>query len=373
MAETKTVESENINKPIYGICRYNNINGVTCYMNSILHILQQVPIFADYIFNASFGKIIKEKLKDSDEIKKFVCFELYRLFSISMGHDDLTITPNSFRNCIGDKNETWKENRHQDSQEFLTFLISTLEEEIGQKLEFIPGRLIEKKTSISSILADLAWKNYQAKEYSPLKDIFNGMIMINTKCSCCSNISKNFSPFTTLQLSIPIKDSSNDRFKEFSLKECLDFMINEEQLDRDNKYKCDMCGIQNRAYNTNLIWRTPKVLIIQFKRFIVNDYGIRTQKLVNNINYPIYDLDMTDYIDNDSPYKHNSKYNLMGINLHQEFGFFGTNSGHYTSIVKNRMDNNWYLFNDEAKPILATNMDQLQQKNAYLLFYYRTT
>ena len=48
----------------------------------------------------------------------------------------------------------WDEMNHQDSQEFLTFLISTLEEEIGEKVEFIPGgiNLIPKKQNIQSIL-----------------------------------------------------------------------------------------------------------------------------------------------------------------------------------------------------------------------------
>ena len=38
----------------YGVSRYANTEGVTCYMNSILTILQQTPIFIDYILNAEF-------------------------------------------------------------------------------------------------------------------------------------------------------------------------------------------------------------------------------------------------------------------------------------------------------------------------------
>ena len=71
-------------------------------------------------------------------------------------------------------------------------------------------------------------------------------------------------------------------------------------------------------------------------------------------------------------YFHNkAKYNLLGVNLHQEFGYSGTNSGHYTSLLKNRFDNNWYRFNDGNKPQQIAKMDDLQNSNAYLLFYYR--
>ena len=363
-------ESDNDNK--IGICRYNNINGVTCYMNSILHILQQIPIFSDYIFNCNFSQILKDKTTNLEEIKKTVSYELYRLFNISRTRNNMSITPTSFRQCIGNKNDTWTDNIHQDSQEFLNFLISTLEEEIGTPMEFIAGRMHDtnKNTFITNILAEMAWKKFQAKEYSPLKEMFNGMTMIKTKCNCCSNVSNNFEPFTTLQLPIPVKDSKSEILKEFTLDECFDSLVKEEQLDKNNLYKCDLCGFKNKAFKTSLVWRTPKILIIHIKRFITNNNN-KTQKLINNIKYPLYDLDLSNYISDDSPYKNNSKYNLIGINLHQEFAFFGTNSGHYTSLVKNRTDNNWYLFNDGAEPIKATKRDHIQNRNAYLLFYYK--
>jgi len=357
---TDSLEKINIT---YGLCRYKNINGITCYMNSILHILQIIPTFSDYIFTAQFANIIKEKCNnDEAKIKSKVSYELYKLFKISMTNDDIAITPTSFKKLIGDKDDTWNEFNHQDSQQFLNFLISTLEDEIGVKVEFIPGILKDEDTSISNFLAQMAWQKYQANEYSPLKDIFSGMTLIKNKCNCCSNISNNFEPFNTLQVSIP----SKDKLKEFTIEDCLDHMILEEQLDKNNLYNCDLCGIKNRAFTTRLLWRTPKVLIIHIKRFLVDN-----SKLTNNIIYPIYDLDISKYISDESPYKNKSKYNLIGVNLHQEFGYFGTNSGHYTSLLKNRFDNNWYLFNDGNQPIKVSKKEQLQNSNAYLLFYYR--
>jgi hypothetical protein len=109
-------------------------------------------------------------------IKNTVSYELYKLFKISMTHDDHAITPTSFKKIIGDKNETWNEYNHQDSQQFLNFLISTLEDEIGLKVDFVPGsRISDETTKISKLLAQMAWENHQSREYSPLKDIFNGM------------------------------------------------------------------------------------------------------------------------------------------------------------------------------------------------------
>jgi ubiquitin C-terminal hydrolase len=367
------MSTEDSEKVKYGICRYNNIGGITCYMNSILHILQQVPVFADYIFTGGYADILKDKSNgDENYIKTRVAYELFRLFSASMTHDDMAITPTSFKHIIGQKNDMWNEFNHQDSQEFLNFLISTLEEEIGVKVEFIPKlHDFEKKPNYINLLANMAWQNFQKNEYSPLKDMFNGMFYIQTKCSCCSNTSMNFEPFTTLQVAIPFKDPKEEMFKEFALKDCFDHLVKEEQLDKDNMYNCEMCGIKNKGFKQTLLWKTPKLLVIHIKRFIVNNYGVMTRKLINNIEYPLYDLDMSEFVHPESPFIEKSKYDLIGVNLHQEFGFFGTNSGHYTSLVKNRLDNNWYLFNDGSEPIRATKKEHIQNRNAYLLFYYR--
>ena len=160
--------------------------------------------------------------------------------------------------------------------------------------------------------------------------------------------------------------------KTFNIYECLDHMIKEEQLDDDNKMNCEMCGLRNRAYSQSLLWKTPKVLVLHIKRFLVNSYGITSQKITNNVEYPITNLDLEKYFDPTSPYKNSSKYDLIGINIHQAFGYGGNiNSGHYTSIVKNIMNNNWYLYNDSNPLKMALTKEHLQNQNAYMLFYYR--
>lgn len=355
-------------KTKYGICRFSNISGVTCYMNSILHILQQIPIFADYIYTASFSDQLRNNCNNEEEmIKSKVSYELYRLFSASMNNDDIAIKPTSFRNIIGLKNDIWTEISYQDSQEFLNFLISTLEEEIGTKVTFIPKYVDNNYSSYLNLLSTMAWQKFQEKEYSPLKDIFNGMTLIQSRCNCCSNITSNFEPFTTLQVAIP----NNDNTQKFTIFECLNHLVKEEQLDKDNMYCCEMCGLKNKGHKKSFLWRTPKVLIIHINRFKVNNFGIKTQKLINQIEYPIYDFNVSEYIHPKSPFKNKCNYDLIGVNLHKEFGFSGVNAGHYTSLVKNRLDNNWYLFNDEHEPVKATKKEHLQNRNAYLLFYYR--
>jgi len=358
-----------IEKAKYGICRFNNIRGVTCYMNSILHILQQTPIFADYIYMGNYANSVKEKCKTEEDIQSTVSYELYKIFTASMNNDNMGITPNTFKYNIGKKNDVWNEHQHQDSEQFFTFLIATLEEEIGTKVVFIPKIINEEtKTNPLNFLAVLAWQNFMKAEFSPLKEIFNGMNYIELKCNCCSNISRNFDPFKTIQLAIPL----DSKKQNYTINDCLTHFFNEEQLDKQNKKTCDMCGIKNRGIKNTKLWKTPKVLIIQFKRFLYSNSGLITRKITNNVEYPIYDFDISDYIHSDSPHKQKSKYNLLGVNIHKGLGYSGVDAGHYTSLVKSRFDSNWYLYNDGVEPIKASTKEHIQNENAYLLFYYRS-
>ena len=55
-----------------GISKYKNINGVTCYMNSILAILQQIH-FCDYLISGNF----KNLLKDDNYVDK-ISYQLHK-------------------------------------------------------------------------------------------------------------------------------------------------------------------------------------------------------------------------------------------------------------------------------------------------------
>ncbi len=389
--EEEEEEDDNIEEPLkFGVSKFKNIMGVTCYMNSILHILQQTPTFIEYISQAKFKdsiiKKINKKILDKPELnkeqvlKEYVCFELFRLLKTSLENDDSSINPSTFKSLIGKKNDMWNEYNHQDSQEFFNFLISQLEEEVGMKAEFLPGFNYYESNSQTPYTVPIAIKNvvainalgkFQAREYSPLKNLFDGMGQSNRKCLCCNTTSTAFEPFLTLPVSVPIKNKS-DMYKTFNIYDCLDHFSAEEQLDADNKMNCEMCGLKTQGHSKTLLWKTPKVLVIHIKRFLVNSFGIPTQKITNNVTYPIKDLDLSNYFDPASPYKSSCKYDLVGINIHQAFGYGGNiNAGHYTSIVKNIINNNWYLYNDSNQVKMAYTKENLQNANAYLLFYYR--
>jgi ubiquitin C-terminal hydrolase len=339
-----------------GVSRFESINGVTCYMNSILAILQQMPIFTDYILNNDFSE-------------STITNQLHKIISLSHMNENKKIRPLTFRSVITEKEEMWGYNQHQDSQEFLSFILNSIEDEIKKKVIFIPGKYDDNieddvYNNLIKIIAINSWKQFIKNEFSIIKSLFCGMTYVKTTCDICYNECHNFDMFQIIQLSIPKYDTK--------LKNCFDIMCQEETLDKHNKLKCEFCGLKNEASKIVKIWRTPKILIIQLKRFMVNNYGIISQKLSSSIDYPIYDFDISNYIDDNSPFKNKSIYNLFAINLHHTLGSFNTiNFGHYTTIIKNRLNHKWYRYDDGNELEILEEEAEIISKDAYMLFYLR--
>ena len=121
------------------LSRFINYDGVSCYMISILHILQHLPIFNYYLRNM---------FQDKDKLKGSIFNELSRLIKKSYKNSVVEISPNKFKKTIGKFDPMWNEIEQQDSQEFYTFLISKLEEECGTKLELNSLQIQDRKSVV---------------------------------------------------------------------------------------------------------------------------------------------------------------------------------------------------------------------------------
>ena len=355
-----------------GISKFKNDNGISCYMNSILHILQQVPYFSDYIVLESY----LDDLKNKDvELSNFIVYELYRIMKLSYENDNINITPHTFKKLLAKKNPMWGELVQQDSQEFLIFIITKLEEELGNKIDFVPGRkdfLTEKKDFLTieneKILPSDIYKicglDKNKKDFSIIRELFIGSITTKFICEYCNSHAPLFENFITLSLDIPLHKDK----EVYTLNDCMEHTFQDEKLDKHNKLNCDFCGIKNKSTKQIKLWKTPKILIIHFKRFKMNNYGQQVAKITNEILYPSKKLNLSEYHHENSPYKDNCIYDLFGINIHKELLHNSVDVGHYVSVVKNRYNNKWYLFNDACEP---KQIKHKQNKNAYMLFYIK--
>ncbi|ARF09281.1 ubiquitin carboxyl-terminal hydrolase [Catovirus CTV1] len=378
---------------VAGLSGLSNM-GNTCYMNSALQCICATNIFTIYFLDKKFHKdlyenitdklatIVRNKTKispeddvsiDACELKKeyksSVTYNLYKLLN-GMWRLNQEITPRSFKNTIGRLNSTFAGYSQNDSQEFLSFVLDQVHEELKTKVKIryndIPDSvrqydeirnhystllsndnlsISEKEEIVNNFkqykrnhMSDAAihkylvfWKKYIQEQYSIINDIFMGMYYTEIICKECNEKSLVFEPYNILQL--PIPDDG-----EVDLETCIKNFTVEEELKDKNQYKCGECKKYVDAKKKTSLWETPNVLIIQLKRF--KNTGISTTKVRSIIKYPLYDLSFEKACSEYYPINH--KYDLYGVVQHTG----SLNGGHYIAHTKNPINNKWYEFND---------------------------
>ncbi|CAM0873691.1 unnamed protein product [Alopecurus aequalis] len=151
------------------------------------------------------------------------------------------------------------------------------------------------------------------------------------------------------------------RGEPLSLYACLDAFLREEPLVPEEMWYCPRCKDQRQASKKLDLWRLPEVLVIHLKRF---SFSRSTKhKLETFVNFPIHDLDLTNYIANKICQP--GMYELYAVSNH--YGSMA--SGHYTAYIKLLDENRWYNFDDSH--VSAINEEDVKSGAAYVLFYRR--
>ena len=153
------------------------------------------------------------------------------------------------------------------------------------------------------------------------------------------------------------KDNVSQINSEISLDDSLDILREEELLDENNEWFCENCKKKQRAIKKIEIYNAPKILIIQIKRFSQRD------KINTKVNFPLTDLDISNYILSKEKDK-KIKYDLFAVANHYGSLYFG----HYTAFCKNSITNKWFEFNDSSV-IEIDDESKIISHNAYVLFY----
>ena len=97
-----------------------------------------------------------------------------------------------------------------------------------------------------------------------------------------------------------------------SLLDCLSLFLESEYLEgEDQKIYCSNCKSLNNFYKQYKLDRLPPVLIISLKRF--KFAKMYKTKLDNLIDFPIYDLDLSDLCEHKLSDELKYKYDLYGI------------------------------------------------------------
>lgn len=231
--------------------------------------------------------------------------------------------------------------------------------------------VVDESMAVSSLTASLMPVSYKIKyeEVNRLYDLpSSDALLVQDKLQVQVNQNFDYDQFTRFK-DDPSMFSSN-KSVAITLKSCLARFSVEEQLDKFNEWYCPDCKNHVQAFKTMDLYRLPRVMVIQLKRFEYEEgqsfYGQRStirNKITSLVDFLITGLDLSDVAK--GPQDTPPVYDLFAISNHHG----GLGGGHYTAYAKNFHNGKWYNFNDAM--VNEVNESEIVTSSAYVLFYKR--
>ncbi|CAF0955849.1 unnamed protein product, partial [Didymodactylos carnosus] len=286
---------EKIDDVILGLCGLENI-GNTCFMNSAIQCMSHVSDLTNHILaQQGLDKEINvhNTLGSGGKVARAYSELILKMWS----GKHTTAQPKVLKNQIGLIASRFYGYNQQDSHEFINILLDTLHEDLKRE--------IDDTTSIIS-------------------DLFHGELQSTVVCLNlnCNEPLKTYDSMSFLALPLP----SNGR-KTITLEDCIHSLTEEEVLGENGQWFCSFCNQLVDANKKIDLWKLPKILIIQLKRF---NYDLQSNdKIDTYVKYPLYNLDLSQFIANPEYDNKDYKYDLIAVSNH----FGSLIGGHYTAYA----------------------------------------
>ncbi|KAJ7255432.1 hypothetical protein B0H12DRAFT_532300 [Mycena haematopus] len=351
--------------------------GNTCYMNAPLQCLSATLPFAQFFANGRWKTAVNtvNRMGSKGRLSGAFAKLVHSMWSGDMPY----IIPIDFRRDVCVLNPLFNGSNQHDSQEFLSFLLDGIHEDLNRLLVHraltkTPEQEAELERLSPQIASEQEWRLWKTQNDSVIVDFFQGQFRSRLQCLTCHTTSTTYSVFSLLQLPIP-----QGRSSKVQLQSCMDAFFSTEVIDKDNAWDCPKCKAKRRASKQLSLVRLPPILIIHFKRFEI--HGRFSDKIDTFVDYPLKSLDLTNFmppplppgadksqlnsVSRDDPRSQQPpyKYNLYGVTNHSG----NLTSGHYTAYIADR--DGWKSCDDSS--IRQVDEKQVVNQRAYLLFYKR--
>ncbi len=225
-----------------------------------------------------------------------------------------------------------------DSHEFYLCLLDILHESLAREVDMRihrPAPTTESEKRIHGALD--TWRQEFHKKYSPLVDLFYGLMHVTVECKGCGNMTHRWETFTALKGEFPTGMQTPTLLQT----------IQEEMKPAEiSGYHCEKCApTRHDAVKRVSIWRLPRHLVIVLKRFTPDG-----RKLGNPITplslYGEEPISLQSLFSKDSPEKSNTSTFLLNSIVDHHGGL---NGGHYTAQCRSlHQSTNWLIFDDES-------------------------
>jgi ubiquitin carboxyl-terminal hydrolase 4/11/15 len=186
--------------------------GNTCYMNSALQCLRSVEELSLYFLNNQWEREVNKvnPIGYKGQIASVYANLVNSIYSVN---GSSSFSPKQFKQTLGRANSLFSGYGQQDSQEFLSWLIDALHEDLNR---IITKPYKENPDSDDNTfrdpeamkqLGEVYRANYRARNDSVSTDLFNGFYKNTMVCPECDKVSITFDPYSQLTLQLPIEQS----------------------------------------------------------------------------------------------------------------------------------------------------------------------
>ncbi|KAK6506680.1 CSN-associated deubiquitinating enzyme Ubp12, variant 2 [Arthrobotrys musiformis] len=193
-----------------GAVGFSNL-GNTCYMNSALQCIKSVEELSRYFIEGLHKKELNPRnpISSGGRIATMYAQLVGQVYSQTAGS---TVAPREFKGAVGKHNTIFSGYGQQDSQEFVSYLLDILHEDLNrihQKpvVEFPDStdEMIGNPAAIAK-LAEENWELYRKRNDSVIIDLFAGMYKSTVICPVCDKTSIKFDPWLSCQLPLPVEN-----------------------------------------------------------------------------------------------------------------------------------------------------------------------
>jgi len=185
--------------------------GNTCYMNSALQCISRIEELAQYFLSNYWHEEINSDNPLGYHGKMAKAYADFLLGLYQVGANS-AYTPRNFKSTLAGAQPMFSGYGQQDSQEFLSFLVDALHEDLN-RIHQKPYR--ENPDSNDARVHDPEYikelgniyrDNHRARNDSIAMDLFNGFYKNTMVCPECDKISITFDPYSLLTLQLPIEN-----------------------------------------------------------------------------------------------------------------------------------------------------------------------
>ncbi|KAL8573322.1 hypothetical protein ACOMHN_032784 [Nucella lapillus] len=200
LAKNKTLKKDEV-PTTKGATGLNNL-GNTCFMNAALQCVSNTWPLTQYFAG---GLHLFELNRDNPiGMKGHIAQRYGELIKDLWSGTSKAVAPLKIRWTIGKYAPRFNGFQQHDSQEFLSFLLDGLHEDLNRVHRKPYVELKDSSNRPDQEVAREQWENHLLRNQSVIVDLFHGQLRSKVRCKECSTVSTTFDPYSYLTLPLPM-------------------------------------------------------------------------------------------------------------------------------------------------------------------------